>query len=192
MPEPGTRISLSLAIIILIVGIVTAGQFLVMPLINTYRANQQKIQETTVLLERYEALLAEEPVLLQQLAERYDSVQQQTVYLGGPTPALAGVELQDRVSHALAAVGSEIKSVEMLSAIAVDHQDSLDRVGLTARFSITSADLATLIFDLESGEPYLSLDKLVITKEVDSNTVGDLENKASLDVAFDVFGFLPK
>jgi len=192
MLESGTRTSLSLAIIILLVGIVSIGQFLIMPLVMTYRANQIKIQETAISLERNKSLLAEQPVLLNQLSKRYDGAHQQTVYLEGPTPALAGVKLQDRVSHALEAVGSKTKSVEILSVVAVGDQESLDRVGLRARFAITSADLAALIYDLESGEPYLSLDKLVITKEVSSNAAQELEKEPSLDVTFDIFGFLSK
>jgi hypothetical protein len=192
MLEPGTRISLGLAITILIVGIFSTAQFLLMPLIATYRANQQKILDTKDLLQRYRAMLDEEPIFLEQFAEQHDGVQTQAAYLVGPTTALAGAELQDRVRQALATVQSEVKSTEILSGIAADSRVPLDRIGLRVRFSTTTADLPTLLFDLESGEPYLFFDKLVIVKESNKNLVGDSENEAHLEVTFDVFGFLPK
>lgn len=191
MVQRGTRVSLSLAMTILFVCIVAAGQFLFAPLFATYSANRQEISYLAALLKRYQASLAEEPILLQQLAQQHDSLQNRAVYLEGPTTALAGAELQDRVRHAFETVGREMKSTETLYDAVTDKQDTVKRVGLRVRLSMTTEDLPTVLFDLESGNPYLFLNRLVITKDA-SRSNEDLKSDDHLEVTFDVFGLLPQ
>jgi general secretion pathway protein M len=191
MLQHGTRVSLSLAMTILFVCVVAAGQFLFAPLFSTYWANRQEISDVTDLLKRYQASLAEEPILLQRLAQRHDSLQNRVVYLEGPTTSLAGAELQDRVRNALKTVGREMKSTETLYDAVTENPDTVKRVGLRVRLSMTTEDLPTVLSDLESGNPYLFLDRLVITKEANKSN-GDLKSDDHLDVTFDVFGLLPR
>lgn len=192
MLESGTRTSLSIAMMILILGIFVVSRFLVFPLISTYWMNQQKISDGMALLHRYQTLLAEEPLLQQRLSEYHDNMDAQTVYLEGPTTALAGAELQDRVRHALSKVNGEVESTEILSVVAVDGKDTLDRVGLRVRISATNISLVSILHDLEFGEPHLILDKLVVSKKANSSSNEASYGETHLDVAFDVFGLLPK
>jgi general secretion pathway protein M len=176
-----------------LLSLVAIAQILIVPLITNYWSNRQEIADAITLLERYQASLDEEPMLLQKIAQEQEGLRSGAAYLKGPTAALAGAELQDRVRLALGAVGREMKSTEILHDVSSDTQTAVKRVGLRVRLSTITADLQTVLFDLETGKPYLFLNRLVITKamnERSNETSG--EDNDQIDVTFDVFGLLPK
>jgi hypothetical protein len=57
---------------------------------------------------------------------------------------------------------------------------------------MTTDDLTTVLFNLESGDPYLFLNRLIISKEANNRFNGAPESDDRLDVTFDVFGLLPQ
>lgn len=173
-----------MAIIILIVGIAATSQLIILPLIKAYQDSQKRILDAATLLQRYQEIVAKQPTLVENLKDRLESVQVNGAYLKGPTTALASADLQDRSRRAIEAAGSEIKSAEVLPAIVVEDQEALYRVGVRVRFTTTNTKLPAIFFDLESGAPYLFLDRLAITT--------DARETFRLDVRLDIIGFLRK
>ena len=80
-------------------------------------------------------------------------------FLDGPTVTIAGADLQKRVAAAVAAVGGNVLSSQ------VDLQGSQASQGyvlLSASCEIDQPALQPLLYDLESGMPYLFIEQLIV------------------------------
>lgn len=192
MLASGTRLSLAMAALLLLVVILGLGRLFVFPLAQAYWSNQQELKEKSAILERYRSILKDVPLLEQELAERHDGDRAGILYLTGPTHGLAGAELQDRVRTAIANASSDIESTEMLPVVAQEDESFLDHIGLRVQFSTSTSDLGEIIHDLESRRPFLYLDKLVVTKKEINNSNDDTDHSHTISVTLDVFGLLPK
>ncbi len=75
-------------------------------------------------------------------------------FLEGDTVAIAGAALQKRVADAVQSAGGAVVSTEL----ALDGADGA--LKLTGNIEIAQAGLQTLLYDLETGAPYVFVDKL--------------------------------
>ncbi len=80
-------------------------------------------------------------------------------FLEGQTVNVAGAELQQRVAAAVKEVGGSVLSLQ------IDSQVSETRPGyvsLSANCEVEESALQPLLYDLESGMPFLFIDQLVV------------------------------
>ncbi|MCI0599583.1 MAG: type II secretion system protein GspM [Beijerinckiaceae bacterium] len=80
-------------------------------------------------------------------------------FLEGPTVNVAGAELQKRVVAAVSEVGGHVLSSQ------IDLQGSEARTGyvsLSASCELEESALQPLVYDLETGMPFLFIDQLVV------------------------------
>jgi len=78
-------------------------------------------------------------------------------FLGGPTVTIAGAELMQRLSGAVAQADGHVTSSR------VELQDTPygpDFIAVSARLDIVREDLQKLLYDLESGQPFLFVGQL--------------------------------
>lgn len=80
-------------------------------------------------------------------------------FLDGPTVTIAGAGLMQRLSRAVAEAGGQITSsrVELR-----DTPFGPDFIAVEASLSIAQADLQKLLYDLESGLPFLFVGQLAV------------------------------
>jgi general secretion pathway protein M len=106
-------------------------------------------------------------------------------FLEGPTVTIAGAALQQRVVAAVNDAGGNVLSSQ------VDLQDSQTKLGyvsLSASCEIEQSGLQQLLYDLESGMPFLFIDQLVVQVPQSGSAIGADKGSARLRVQIDVSG----
>jgi hypothetical protein len=190
MLEPGSLVAKIAALGILGIALLAGNQFVLQPLLSTYQGNQEKIARSNELLQRYHALIAEQP----RLAERLSALEAEdvgsTVYLQGTSDALAAAELQDLATEVIEIVGGEIRSAQNLPATDVEGGPALRKIAVNLRFSTDIDGLAETLFELEGGEPILFVDMLQVSATGNRQAEKEEETVQKLDVRLDVFGYI--
>jgi general secretion pathway protein M len=106
-------------------------------------------------------------------------------FLEGPTVEVAGAALQQRVVAAVKDVGGNVLSSQ------VDLQGSQAKqgyVGLSANCEVGQSALQQLLYDLESGMPFLFIDQLVVQVPQSGGGAGVETEVARMRVQIDVSG----
>lgn len=158
-----------------------------------YQLYQEKQTELTEQLVRYQRLVAQRPVLTQQLqaARQQQTVQQ--AYLTKKAPALAAADLQEFLRQTAEASGGRLISVQGLPPL---PEAGFTRVGLKVHISGGIETLQRVIHRLESSlKPALLLGGVVLQ----SRTVRPPPlpgqpppvARTELDMHFEVYGYLP-
>jgi len=191
MLRPGSLVAKVVALAILAIVLLAAYRFAVQPLIQAYLGTNEEITRANELLQRYKVLAAEQPALSERLAALKDDDQVLSGYLEGPSDALAAAQLQDLAADAIAAAGGEILSAQILQATDIeDGPPSIRRTGLKLRLAATIDGLASILYDLETIEPRLFVDQLLVVS-TNARRRSDRANSGSnLDVRLDLFGYV--
>lgn len=106
-------------------------------------------------------------------------------FLEGRTVAIAGAELQQRVVAAVRAAGGNVLSSQ------VDLQGAQAKQGyvsLSAHCEVSQSALQQLLYDLESGMPFLFIDQLVVQMSQSGGGIGIETEAARMRVQIDVSG----
>ncbi|MGI8568503.1 MAG: type II secretion system protein GspM [Methylocella sp.] len=106
-------------------------------------------------------------------------------FLEGPTVTVAGAALQQRVVVAVRDAGGNVLSSQ------VDLQGSQAKQGyisLSANCEVGQSALQQLLYDLESGMPFLFIDQLVVQMPHSSGGAGVETEAARMRVQIDVSG----
>ncbi len=106
-------------------------------------------------------------------------------FLEGATVSIAGAALQQRVVSAVRAAGGNVLSSQ------VDLQGAEGKQGyvtLSASCEIAESALQQLIYDLESGMPFLFIDQLIVQAPQSSSVIGGEAAPARMRLQIDVSG----
>jgi len=106
-------------------------------------------------------------------------------FLEGRTVTIAGAALQQRVAEAVRQAGGNVLSSQ------VDLQESETKPGhvsLSANFDIDQSNLQQLLYDLETGMPFLFIDQLVVQMPQSSGRLEGGNQASRLRVQIDVSG----
>jgi general secretion pathway protein M len=106
-------------------------------------------------------------------------------FLEGPTVEVAGAALQQRVVAAVKDAGGNVLSSQ------VDLQGSQAKQGyisLSTNCEVGQGALQQLLYDLESGMPFLFIDQLVVQRPQSGGGVGVETEAARMRVQIDVSG----
>jgi general secretion pathway protein M len=106
-------------------------------------------------------------------------------FLEGPTVEVAGAALQQRVVSAVKNVGGNVLSSQ------VDLQGSEAKQGyvsLSASCEVEQSALQPLLYDLESGMPFLFIDQLVVQVPQTERGIGAGPETARMRIQIDVSG----
>lgn len=189
MLQPGSIVSRTLALAILAVVAMVVFRFAIEPAMSAYQNNRDEIARSRQLLQRYEALIAERPGLIERIEALNADDSNATAYLKNTDEALAGVELQDLVSAVVDTAGGSVKSIQVLPAVDVEEGPPLRKSGVKLRFSADIEMLAETLFRLESMEPLLFINQLQVTAARTRHARNEAGVAPELDVRIDVFSF---
>lgn len=192
MLQPGSFVSRMAAVAILAILLLAGYQLIVQPLIRIYGENKDRIVKSHELLQRYQALADERPALSERVADLDDddSDEQLSGYLEGPSDALAAAQLQDLAAQMIEGADGDIRSAQILAAVEVDAAPALRRAGVKVRFAATIEGLASALYDLETAEPRLFIDQLIIASEKARRVGTKDSDDVKLDIRLDLFGYV--
>jgi general secretion pathway protein M len=191
MLRPGSPVSRLLALALLVAVPVLAYLLVAEPVIAAYRNAGEAIAQGQRLLQSYRERAEQRPQLAQLLAEEEERAADVTGYLAAVDDALAAVELQDRMKTVAEAAGGQLRSAQSLEVEPVDAVEGVRRAALKVRLAADIESLATILYELETGEPYLFVEALSI-REPRRQRRGRDEPEAApqLDVVVDLYGYL--
>jgi general secretion pathway protein M len=191
MLRPGSFPSRLLALALLAAVPALAYLLVVEPVIAAYRDAGAAIAQGQRLLQSYRERAEQRPQLAQLLAEEEERAADITGYLAAVDDALAAVELQDRTTAVVEAAGGELRSAQSLEVEPVDAVPGVRRAGLKVRFTADIESLATILYELETGEPYLFVEALSIREPRRQRRRRDEpETAPQLDVVIDLYGYV--
>lgn len=174
---PGSWISRIAALTILAALLLAAYHLIARPALGLYRANEQRIEQQSDLLQRYRRLAAGRADLAAGLAELDDRGDVTRGYWEGPSDALASAQLQDSASDAIQGNGGQVVSVQTRNAGETEEDATTRRAELGLRLSTDVDDLALILRDLETATPYMFIDRLVVspgrTRQRGESAVGE-------------------
>jgi general secretion pathway protein M len=182
MLQPGSVLSRTLALVLLGVALLGAYRLVAAPLMTAYREGETSIEQAKELLQRYEALAEQRPLLADHLAKQQKRA--------GPSDALAAAQLQDRVKSVVEAAGGELRSTQILPATPLEGDLGFRRATLRVRFIVTIEGLETTLYELETGQPYLIIDDVTVRQERVRRRRDQPEKEPVLDVSLELFGYL--
>jgi general secretion pathway protein M len=191
MLQPGSLLSRTLAIVLLGMALLGAARLVVAPLLAAYRDAAEEIEQAEFLLQRYRALAEQRPAMAERLAEQQELVASAAGYLQGPSDALAAAQLQDRVKTVVEGAGGELRSTQILTAQPVEIDARIRRAALRVQFVVTIEGLAQTLYELESGQPYLLIDELLVREQrTRSRRRNEPEPETLLDVSLELSGYI--
>jgi len=191
MLRPGSLLSRTLAIVLLGLALLGAARLVVAPLLAAYRDASAEIEQAEFLLQRYRALAEQRPAMAERLAEQQQLAASAAGYLQGPSDALAAAQLQDRVKTVVEGAAGELRSTQILAAQPVEVDAKIRRAALRVQFVASIEGLARILYELESGQPYLLIDELVVREQrVRSRRRNEPETETLLDVSLELSGYL--
>jgi general secretion pathway protein M len=172
-------------------GLLLAGYALVLaPVIAAYQEVGQEIEESQLLLQRYRSLASQRPELSARLADLERQAAKVGGYLKGSSDALAAAELQDHARAVIEGAGGSLRSTQILPAGAVDSKVPVRRATLRIQFGIDIKGLQKVLYQLETGQPYLFIDQLTVRQQRVRRRSKELDQEPVLDVSFEVFGYV--
>jgi general secretion pathway protein M len=189
MLRPGSLLSRTLAVLLLLAVGLAAYQLLVLPVAAAYRGAAEAIERSQGLLQRYQALAAQRDELARLVAQQEEVAAGSEAYLGGQSDALAAAALQDQVRRAIERAGGELRSTQILPARAADNAAGVRRASLRLQLGVDIEGLETLLYQLEAGEPYLFIDQITIREGRMRRGRGDVAPDPTLDVNLEVYGY---
>lgn len=170
------------AVGLLLIVLILAAEFVVRPLAGLYRAGVDENFDMRRDITRYRHLLAEKPAL-ERLAEHLQTNDPlKPVTLSGGNPALAAAELQQRLQEAARKNGVRVISLRILQS---ESEGPLERIGVDTRMQTDIRGLRNMLFELETGAPYMFLDSLSIRTR---NTRRRQSGGENLDVRLSLYG----
>jgi len=172
-------------------GMLLAGYGLVLsPVFVAYQEVGQEIEESQLLLQRYRGLASQRPELSARLADVERQAAKVGGYLKGPSDALAAAELQDHVRAVIEAAGGSLRSTQILPVNDADSKVPVRRATLRIQLAIDIKGLQKVLYQLETGQPYLFVDQLTVRQRRMRRRSKEPEQEPVLDVSFEVFGYV--
>jgi general secretion pathway protein M len=190
MLRPGSLLSRSLALALLLAALFGAYQLILLPVIAAWREAESTIEQAQTLLQRYRALAEQRVQLAERVSAQEDLAASASGYLSGPSDALAAAALQDRVKSVIEGAEGELRSTQILPAKALESGVPVRRTALRIQFAVSVEGLQEVLYELETGEPYLFIDDLNIREQRVRRRRNAPDPEPMLDVSIEVSGYV--
>ena len=187
------RLVLTVAVLLAVAVIAGVHYAVAMPLWRTYALNTAEIARQARQIARYEGIAATLPVLRRQASILEERLRRGEHVLAGDSASFAAASLQERVKIMVRRGGGQLMSTQVL---APEVDGSFSRITIRAQLSVPTAALQEILYDLESGTPYLVVDRLTVTVRAmpaADSAFGQSAirgTRANLQVQMDISGFL--
>ncbi len=189
------RVRQLLAVLILLAALAVVMGLVIGPWFAEFQSGHERIEQLRQRLEVYQRLVADLPAQEARLAELKRDDPLGRLVLAESRPSLAGAELQQQIGRLVGETGAQLVSIQIVSTTESDAP--LPSVGLKVHMRGETDQMVRLLYALAYHEPLLLLDNLVVLSNprVDMQRIRqaeDLKAAPSLDVSFDLKGYIAK
>lgn len=183
MLRRGSLLSRSLALVLMLGATLGLYEFALLPLLTAHWQARTTIEQTQALLQRYHALAAKRTHLAKQVSAYERVAADANGYLTERNDVLAAAALQERVGSVIERAHGELRSTQVLPAQAVKTGVPVRLIALKIRFVVDINGLRDVLYELETGGPYLFIEELNIQRHDPANS------ELALDVSFTIVGY---
>jgi len=176
-----------LALLILLILLGLLASVTVLPVLTANRYYSETIETMTSRLDRLRYVAANASALQPQSEQLRSRQAQDAHYLRSDTAALAAAELQRIVTRTSAGKSAQILSTQILPE---SREEDFTRIGLKVRMRGTLKGITQVFYALESGEPYLFLDKVSLRARINRYQKRGEGVPETLDTDFELTGYL--
>ncbi len=152
-----------------------------------YQREHTKAKQMARQLESYTALNQLRPKLLQ-AADFLKAKETNKYFLKGATPALMGADLQDVVKSIIESNNGRVLSSQLL---APKDENGYRLINGNIQMTASIQNLRQVLYAVESREPYLFIENLIIRSQVPSGFKPQAGFEPDMFVQFDVSGLAP-
>ena len=175
------------ALFLLVLATMAVIGLLCYPLVSLYLSQSSDIDRKVSQIARYRQVSENQESLEQELALLKRRSPAASYYIAGETPALASAKMQQYLKQIVQKNGGELISTQILKE---DEPESAGSTSLRVHLRAELESSWQILYALESGRPLLFLDNVVITsRPVRARKPADAPS-ISLDMNFDVTGYL--
>lgn len=162
--------------------------FAVAPILASYSETDARRSEIRAQLLRFRAIADGKSQYEAQLAELDRRLASQGLTIEGATDAIAAANLQERVGSMVESAGGVLRANQSLPA---DQDGSFRKVGVRVQASLTTSQLARIMYRLESGRPFVFLETLEIkSRRARRRNAEEVDIDPQLVVRFDAYSFV--
>ncbi|HSF94342.1 MAG TPA: type II secretion system protein GspM [Thermohalobaculum sp.] len=160
----------------------------VLPFLDRVRTTDEALAFNREMVQRLSRSLADRGTYDAQIEALQARINESGLYIRADTEPLAAAAVQEQLKRAVGQYGGELRSVQSLSST---REDTLTRVGLRIVMTGGVGPLIRVLHQLETGEPYLFVDNLLIKTDTRRRRRNQDEVPDVLSIRFDVYGYLP-
>jgi len=177
--------------LVLIVIAFTAG--VLAPAWNEYERNTERVLKFRDQIDRYAQLGRQQSQLQRQIKRlKQQSKNNKRQFVEGAAPALAAAALQQRLRDLMERNGGRLISTQTLN---VKDNEAFPMVSVKAHISAPIEAIRDLLYSLETGQPHLVVDNLLIqakrsSRQRRSSRIRGAPVQTSLDVQFILSGYV--
>jgi general secretion pathway protein M len=158
----------------------------VAPVAVSFTEQSDEIEQSRDQLAQYRALIASRPALEARLATIGRRDASMSGLLQGNSTALAAANMQELVTSMVHRHGGQVRSVQNLPA---SSTGGLEKVEVQYELSLPLASLKSVIYQLETGQPFLYLDQMDVHPEESAALDGPMRAPSDLHVELLVRGY---
>lgn len=184
MHAPGKR-DHTLALALLIAATLLVLAAIVVPVWLLHRHYDGAISELSDRLSRYQRIAATRPQVLQAI-EAMRARDPRKFYLKAATAPLAAAEMQELVKNLIEANGGKVITAQVQ---APREEGRYRQVSVNLQFTANILALRRILNGLETGQPTLFADNVVIRSQVPATFKPAPGGEPEMFVQFDVFGY---
>ena len=176
-----------IAIALLVLAIVLPWRLILMPVLEEFESNSERLAGQEEMLARYRRLADSRDLLRKRLEQLQAAPASQEGYLAGESETLVEAELQKLVRSIVERSGGRVESTQILPAAS---EGEFQRITLRVRMAADTDALFRVFYDLESMVPYLFIDSVdVVSQERRGRRSQGTADQGTLGVSYDVYGY---
>ena len=188
MLRRGSPLSRTLAIALLGAVVSSVYVFAIRPVGTAYGGYQQSIADSRELLLRFENIAVQRARIEQTLTDIRAWQASQRTQLEAENVTLATADFQGRIQSTIAANGAVLKSIQALRA---EDEDGHTKLAVRVTFQATTDALFKILYALESGKPFVFLDRVDIRRPRTNSRNRMPVEEPRLEVRFDAYAYMP-
>jgi general secretion pathway protein M len=176
-----------LAVALLLVAVLVALELVVAPVWRTYFGNRQSIGQYRDDIERFSRLATQAEGLEEALGKLQQSDTLSRFVLDEESETRAAAALQERLKQVVTGSGGSLTSTQVLPA---EQREGFNRITVNVRMAVSTEALQGVLYELESGLPYLMVDQVLILSRGRRNRRRVAPVTDVLDVRFNLTGYM--
>lgn len=179
-PGRGWALAILAGIVLVVLIVVVA------PVAVSFAEQSDEIELSRDQLAQYRALIASRPALEARLATIGRRDASMSGLLQGDSTALAAANMQGLVTALVHRHGGQVRSVQNMPA---SSTGGLEKIEVQYELTLPLASLKSVVYQLETGQPFLYLDQMDIHPEENAALDGPMRAPSDLHVELLVRGY---